>query len=702
MKYNIIIKSGCIKDELERINPVLILLDQNVKLAINKYDIEYFTVEENKKNFDLYFKIIDIFEKYSIKRTDTVVIIGGGVLIDVASFAASTYKRGVKYVNVPTTTLSMIDSSVGSKNGLNYNGKKNIIGNIYAPHEVIIDPHFLQTLDKRNYNNGLAEAIKIGYLSNPQIIDELNNANLNIEKLIKLCINEKLKYVEIDLNDYGYRNFLNFGHTFGHALETITNFKKYYHGEAVSIGMVIASGYDQQLIKLLQKFNLPTMLPFDINIKQLITIMKYDKKNVDDKINIVLKKEEKQIVKLSPDQIEKLFNKTLVVNKTFLTKKIIVNKSKSHIHRLLALCLATKSSIEMYFRQDVDMSEDVLQSIEILKKSNAIVTYANNTMSIDATNIKKYDGQYYIYKSATTYRIFAPVLCELFGEVDIRLDDQLASRPHPCFAPYVYGEKHNIKIATNEMVIDGSLSSQFISGFIIAAIASNKKLKIIIENGITSKPYINMTIQVAKQFNAKIEMNENIIVINSRDEIQISKPFDTEIDYSSLAFFIVYNKLCSIRDNSNQFDIVDMLSSNSFQADSVILEILDDYEIDVEDCPDLLPILIVYSLFNKRGIKLKNTNRIKYKECDRVTVMAENFKDLEAIKILENEIIVKPVNNVSGRKIVTHGDHRIAMACAIVAPFYNGHVIIDDYTVVAKSFPTFFVQIGGILDESVK
>lgn len=694
MNYEIVIEKASFKRELDMLKPQLVVVDENVGQLNCDYPIEYVAVSETNKCFEFYFQLLNLFHNYDLNRTDTVVFVGGGVLIDVASFAASTYKRGINYINVPTTTLSMIDSSVGSKNGLNYLGVKNLIGNITDPSRVIIDVDFLQTLDSRNYYNGIAEAIKVGYLSNGAIIDSLNTMPLNIEQVIKLSVAEKLRYVEADKQDLGYRNYLNFGHTFGHAIESITDFKQFYHGEAVALGMVIASGYDHALIDLLTKFKLPTKLPLNINIDELISLMTEDKKNTSDKIKVILKNPTKQIVELTTSQVKALFDCSLTIDNEVHTNKITVNKSKSYIHRLLASALVTKSKLSFEFDIANDLSDDVIQSVNIVKGCNGQVTTKDGYMYVDASNIVKPKSGFYVYKSATTYRIFAPILCSLFGQVTIKLDEQLASRPHDLFSEFVAGDVHNIKFDSDYYQLDGSISSQFISGYILAIVASNKSATIEIINQVTSAPYIDMTIEIINKFGYNITRIANLIEINKQLEVESEYQFIAEPDFSSLAYIIVFNKLAEIHNLGIRYDYVEY-GQKSLQADSCILDILDSEVIDLSDCPDLLPTLVVYGLLNKRGLTLTNVDRIKFKECDRILAMITNYQDLNAISQEGSNLIIKPVEAISRRNIQTYGDHRIAMATSIIAPFCSGPIIIDDYTVVNKSFPTYFQQLRG-------
>ncbi|WOO87345.1 iron-containing alcohol dehydrogenase [Mollicutes bacterium LVI A0039] len=712
MNYEIIIERDCFKQQVLKIMPKLIIVDRNVELKVNDQNqlildetstgipVWRIATSEESKNFEMYFKLLNVFERYQLNRNDIVMIVGGGVLIDVASFAASTYKRGIKYVNVPTTTLSMIDSSVGSKNGLNYMGQKNLIGNITDPISVVIDPAFLSTLDQRHFNNGIAEAIKIGYLGNADILATLAKEDLDIIQLIEECCSEKIKYVEQDKFDHGHRNHLNFGHTFGHAIETLTNFTSVLHGEAVSIGMVIASGYDPELIALLKKFNLPVELPTHLNLNDLLEAMAGDKKNTSEKIKLVLKNPELKIVELEPQAIKQLFNTNYRVTNQSIGSPITVNKSKSHIHRLLAASLATKAQIKFEFERHTDLSDDVIQSLKIIEAVGGVVTYLDGALDIDCRHVAKPQGLIKIYKSATTYRIFTPILCSMFGPCDIELDAQLASRPHDVFAHAVDGTTHNLQFDQQQYQIDGSISSQFISGYILALIAKGQNATITITGELTSVPYIDMTVKIANQFGYQVARNNHTINIQGSAKPLDNSSFTPEPDMSSLSYFVVYNKLCEITGKHKLLTLPSF--SESMQADRVIVDILDSAEIDMTNCPDLLPILVGYGLLNNNGLVLNNIDRIKYKECDRTQAMIDNFADLGALERTASSLIIKPALKIAGRTINTFGDHRIAMAATIIAKFSDGDFIIDDYTVVHKSFPTFFEQCLGGSDECIK
>lgn len=242
-------------------------------------------------------------------RDTTIIALGGGVIGDVAGFAAASYQRGVRLIQIPTTLLSQVDSSVGGKTAVNHELGKNMIGAFYQPSMVIIDTHTLGTLPKREVNAGLAEVIKYGAILDYEFfewleahIDELvalNNESL--QHCIARCCQIKADVVARDETEKGDRALLNLGHTFGHAIETHLGYGNWLHGEAVSTGMMMAVALSEQLgdisvadvsrlEKLLARANLPTLSPDSMQPEDYLPHMMRDKKVLAGKLRLVLLK----------------------------------------------------------------------------------------------------------------------------------------------------------------------------------------------------------------------------------------------------------------------------------------------------------------------------------------------------------------------------------------------------------------------------
>ena len=275
---------------------VLIVTDSNipneyyslVKEKINVVDTLILSPGEDSKSFNSYLKIQEKLLEHNFSRKDIVIALGGGVIGDLVGFASSTYKRGLKFINIPSSTLSMIDSSIGGKTAINFNGIKNVIGTFYQPSLVLIDFDLLKSLPQRHFNNGLIEALKAGYIYDPSILDLFSeDINSNLEEIIIKSIIVKKHFVEEDEKEQNVRKILNYGHTFGHGFESLGGFNdSLYHGEAVGLGMLVVSKDKEKLISYLNKLDIK--YDFEISSQELIKIILNDKK-VDGKyIDLIL------------------------------------------------------------------------------------------------------------------------------------------------------------------------------------------------------------------------------------------------------------------------------------------------------------------------------------------------------------------------------------------------------------------------------
>lgn len=262
---------------------------------------------ENTKAFKNVYAIYSKLLKHGIDRNSLLISIGGGVIGDAAGFIASTYMRGIQWMQIPTTLLAQVDSSIGGKTAINHELGKNLVGTFYQPDAVFSDVSILKTLPKRELVAGMAETLKYGFALDSYFFKEclrdynkvFKFDNKVLKKIVSKCIRIKSKLVEQDEKDtMGIRQFLNFGHTFGHAIEKYYNYQKFNHGEAVAVGMKFAvlvsylrgmiSSHD--LIVSLDALNLletPT-LSKTINPKSLWNIMMKDKKNIDGSVKMVL------------------------------------------------------------------------------------------------------------------------------------------------------------------------------------------------------------------------------------------------------------------------------------------------------------------------------------------------------------------------------------------------------------------------------
>lgn len=244
---------------------------------------------EGSKSLEVFSGLCKRLLENNFTRTDCVVAVGGGVVGDLAGFVAASYMRGIDFYNIPTTVLSQVDSSVGGKVAVNFEGIKNIIGAFYQPKAVIIDPDVLKTLTPRHYANGLAEAVKMSLTFDRELFElfEQGDAAENIEKIIEHSVRSKARVVEQDEHEAGLRRVLNFGHTMGHAIESVEGLGGLYHGECVALGMLPMCGDElrPRVERMLKKLGLPTEWRGDP--EKLISAAAHDKKFSGSSVTVV-------------------------------------------------------------------------------------------------------------------------------------------------------------------------------------------------------------------------------------------------------------------------------------------------------------------------------------------------------------------------------------------------------------------------------
>ncbi|MBW6487669.1 3-dehydroquinate synthase [Sulfurimonas sp.] len=257
---------------------------------------------EEYKNQESIDTILNSLFEHRFNRKSMLIAFGGGVIGDMTGYAASIYQRGINFVQIPTTLLSQVDASVGGKTGFNNKYGKNLIGAFHQPKAVYIDPYFLTTLPNREFGAGVAEIVKMAVTFNREFFEFLEVADLNnpqvLQDTIKQAVQTKANVVSQDEKEQGLRAALNYGHTFGHVIENETGYKKYLHGEAVAIGIVMANEMaikmnlmsEKEALKvkaLLQKYNLPVNYEIE-DVKKFYEAFFLDKKSSDSAITFIL------------------------------------------------------------------------------------------------------------------------------------------------------------------------------------------------------------------------------------------------------------------------------------------------------------------------------------------------------------------------------------------------------------------------------
>lgn len=313
IEKGLITKSGGLIKTVLTGNKVCLITDTNVyaiyadevkeSLKDQGYEVyEYvFKAGEASKNTAVVIDMVEFMADKGLTRDDGVIALGGGVCGDMAGFAAAIYLRGIKFVQIPTTLLSQVDSSVGGKTAVDLPQGKNLCGAFHQPGLVIIDPNVLDTLSPHFFADGMGEVIKYGCIKSKSLFDRLEKENVHdfIEDMIYECLDVKRRIIENDEKEHGERALLNFGHTCGHAIEKLWNFETVSHGEAVGIGMVMisrvgeklgltASGTADKIAAMLRKYGLKTADTH--STAEIVGAMHSDKKRTATGIKFVMLK----------------------------------------------------------------------------------------------------------------------------------------------------------------------------------------------------------------------------------------------------------------------------------------------------------------------------------------------------------------------------------------------------------------------------
>lgn len=323
IKYPLKIKKGILNQMGEEISAIFrgtriaVITDENVfehygekgvkQLKDEGYNVKVIVLPpgEQTKTFDSMPSIYSQLSYFGLTRSDLILAFGGGVVGDIAGFVAATFLRGIEFVQVPTTLLAQVDSSVGGKVGVDLPEGKNLAGAFYHPSLVLIDPIVLETLTDEAFADGMAEVIKYGCIKDQAFFNFLlslhsrNEVMQNIETIIDICCTIKREVVQSDEKDTSERMILNFGHTLGHAIEAFYNYEKYSHGQGVAIGMVkiaelaedanlTEAGSAESIRLCLRQHHLPTKLEQPEDYSAMLPFIKNDKKNIRESLNVIV------------------------------------------------------------------------------------------------------------------------------------------------------------------------------------------------------------------------------------------------------------------------------------------------------------------------------------------------------------------------------------------------------------------------------
>lgn len=714
---------------------------------------------ETSKNIDGLMAIINSMAEIGIRRDCLVIALGGGVVGDMAGFASAIYMRGLPYVQVPTTLLAQVDSSVGGKTGIDLAMGKNLLGAFHQPLSVFIDPDFLTGLNEKTLAEGMAEIIKYGAIVDSEFFSELESYGgieesfEKIGKIIYRCCSIKASFVEGDEKDKGERQKLNFGHSFGHAMEKMGNFERFTHGEAVAMGMVLASrvgealgvtekGTAHRIENIVKNYKLPWKLPEDIesNYKDLVDHMKSDKKNQGSILGLILLKNigESIMFEIEAEKLLEILESDFAPPLEIKCKphgRINLPPSKSLSHRaLICSSLAmepTRLANIKPLNEDIKATLACLTAMGLEYKGHGVgqgnieiekgvLPFSREKANCQAEKDMILDCG----ESGSTLRFLIPLALLSDKPVIMTGAKRLMERPLKELLQALEknggkcchkGERLELQgpITSGVYELSGNISSQFISGLLMALPLLEGRSEIRLTTQLESKAYVDMTIDVMEHFGIKVEKEEDGIYRIEGKQKYRTKDYNIEGDFSAGAYFLVAGALgCQVECGG--------LNEETLQGDREILDFirrcggkivskdmgglmavssgnLEGITADISQCPDLAPPLSVLLCFCKGVSKIVGAKRLRMKESDRLTSIRECLNSLGA-KIIEegDTLIITGVEELDGGIVYPYNDHRIAMAGALASIKSLGPVKIMNPNCVNKSYPNFYNDFCGI------
>lgn len=694
-------------------------------------------------------------DPFTLTRTDLVIALGGGVVGDMAGFAAGTILRGVPYIQVSTTLLAQVDSSVGGKVAVDLKQGKNLAGLFYQPKLVLIDPDTLDTLPDRVFFDGMGEVVKYGLIRKPalwRLLSEVSGREALrpfMEEILYTCCDCKREIVEHDEQDTGERMLLNFGHTVGHAYEKLGGYEKWMHGEAVSCGMYTILRVGEQhgftrpgLAAALRQLLTRQGMPWDAGAvpeDALTETLAFDKKGSGATIRPVfvrspgdsfyepLPRETFTRWVLEAGDTPEMpaepapfppFRSARRVLPGRLCGELAVPGSKSAGHRtVIAAALAAGESRIGHLTpsKDIDATLHAVEALgaQILSRESDAVTLRGTAAA--PSEIPAIDCG----ESGSTLRFMIPVALALAGGKPVSFTGRgrLMERPlEPYFALFrgkgvLYRLEGGVlrvqgTLSPGEYRLSGKVSSQFITGLLLALplLPGDGESEIVITDSLESKGYVDMTLSVLRQFGVQAE---NVGGAYTRFRVPAGQryqagQFSVEGDYSQAAFFLAYNRAAG-----EEAVRLQGLSPDSVQGDKAAAEILSLYQnsgditVDASGIPDLIPALAVAAAFRPAGkVVFANAGRLRLKESDRLATTCGLLHSLGAeAEAGEDFLSVTGTGGLPGGGIADCcNDHRIAMSGAVAAALSENGAVLLGTECVGKSYPAFwedFVSLGG-------
>lgn len=665
-------------------------------------------------------------------RDSILIGLGGGVITDLTGFVASIFMRGIPFILIPTSLLAQVDAAIGGKTAIDFNGIKNVLGTFTNPLQVWVIPELLQSLDQRNIRNGFAEMLKHTWLQGEDEFYALAKSDFNEIPAHKLVFESavfKFKLVKRDFKESNIRKSLNAGHTIGHAIEAWSNNKHHIpllHGEAIIWGMVLECFVAYKLNLLLLKY---VETWFDIAYKNYYISEKFpgakelqnalfaDKKNVTSVVKFVAFTAPGQYVGplelLMSDLDEAItwVNRKLdrkLCPQTFLNGTLTLPISKSIANRLLILSKLLNEPFDL-----LNTSESLPNDVLLLK--NALESNKQEVNLADAGTA---------YRFFVAYAAFNGLEYTLFGTermhmrpikplVDAlaQMGAQISYINQDGFPPLFI---KTTQITNYNILLDASLSSQFVSAILLLAPIFKENGIITFQTEPVSKPYIQITLSLLNKLGIKTSWSQNTLTIK-KSEITNKSPLLSflEPDWSAAAFWIgaamlakssnILLKFLKPTDVQGDAAVLPWLQSkglNAFFEENGLRIVgfapsaINDWVFDAGLYPDWVPTLAVVCPLIGINITFNNIESLRIKESDRIEAITENLIKIGVIShVTQTQLRITATENLGSVKkainIKTFNDHRIAMAFSLIT--FRGYIAqIDDFQVVNKSYPEFW------------
>ena len=687
---------------------------------------------EDTKSIKTYEAIIAALSENRFTRSDVLVALGGGIVGDVGGFAAATYQRGIKLVQLPTTLLADVDSSVGGKTAVNLPTGKNQLGCFYQPSLVLCDTDALSTLPEAEYKNGCGEIIKYAVLAGGELFSMIENADIRTQyaDVIARCVTIKRDIVGEDEFDTGRRRLLNLGHTFGHAIEKCSGYS-IPHGAAVGIGLAMmcraahkrgycAADVPEKVEKLLAKYGMSDAA--DFTAQELYDAALSHKMIAGGSVSLVI-----------PEKIGYAWRAegwwramTRTVKHGARTGGVDIISSKSYAHRLIILASLAKSASNIECR---GTSKDIEATISCMNALGANIARTGDTIHIEPiTAAPEGVCELHCGESGSTLRFLLPIVGALGAEAVFIMEGRLGERP---LAPLdaVLGahgmaiQKQGARLCCKgrrtpgESAIDGGVSSQYISGLLMALPKLDADSTLTVTGRFESGAYVDITLDTLKAANAAIAYGEDRPHYAIRGGCGYNMPAlcRAEGDWSNAAFFLCMGAL------SRGGITVNGLNAASCQGDRQITAILRQMgadvrtegesvavrhnklmpaTVDASPIPDLIPTICALAESAMGDTRIVNAARLRLKESDRLKSTADMLSWLGVgVTELADGLIVHGTGRIAGGTVQSFNDHRIAMAAAVAACAAEGDVSIEGSECVSKSYPAFFTVLDTLNTE---